>query len=108
VPVKLSPSVMPGQVICYNGWDPYQFRGWTGPMDLEPGMVKWLHFAGGYGHLRYWPIQWQPTPVDRAVRVEVEKVKAVRKNGRRGVSRAGVRVSASGRERARASPGRRP
>jgi len=45
-------------------------------MDLEPGMVKWLHLAGGYGHLRYWPIQWQPTPVDRAVRVDVEKVSA--------------------------------
>jgi DMSO reductase family type II enzyme molybdopterin subunit len=74
VPVKLSPSVMPGQVICYNGWDPYQFREWRGPMDVEPGMVKWLHMAGGYGHLRYWPIQWQPTPVDRAVRVDVAKI----------------------------------
>jgi DMSO reductase family type II enzyme molybdopterin subunit len=79
VPVKLSPSVRPGQVICYNGWDPYQFRGWRGSMDVEPGMVKWLHLAGGYGHLRYWPIQWQPTPVDRAVRVDVEKL-----NGKRG------------------------
>ena len=75
VPVKLSPSVQPGQVICYNGWDVYQFRGWRGPMDVEPGMVKWLHLAGGEGHLRYWPLQWQPTPVDRAVRVDVEKVK---------------------------------
>jgi DMSO reductase family type II enzyme molybdopterin subunit len=74
VPVKLSPSVMPGQVICYNGWEPYQFREWRGPMDVEPGMVKWLHLAGGYGHLRYWPIQWQPTPVDRAVRVDVAKI----------------------------------
>jgi nitrate reductase alpha subunit len=74
VRVKTSPGVMPGQVIVYNGWDPYQFPGWRGPMDLEPGMVKWLHLAGGYGHLRYWPIQWQPTPVDRAVRVDVEKL----------------------------------
>ncbi len=74
VPVKLSPSVRPGQVICYNGWDPYQFRGWRGSMDVEPGMVKWLHLAGGYGHLRYWPLQWQPTPVDRAVRVDVQKL----------------------------------
>ena len=87
VPVKLSPSVMPGQVICYNGWDPYQFRDWRGPMDVEPGMVKWLHFAGGYGHLRYWPIQWQPIPIDRAVRVDVEKLPAAarsnsKKNGR--------------------------
>jgi anaerobic selenocysteine-containing dehydrogenase len=73
VPVKLSPSVRPGQVICYNGWDPYQFREWRGPMDVEPGMVKWLHMAGGYGHLNYWPIQWQPVPVDRAVRVDVQR-----------------------------------
>ena len=34
-------------------------------------MVKWLHFARGYGHLRYWSLQWQPTPVDRAVRVDI-------------------------------------
>ena len=72
VPVKTSASVRPGQVIVYNGWDPYQFDGWKGPMDVEPGMVKWLHLAGGYGHLRYWPIQWQPCPVDRAVRLDVE------------------------------------
>ncbi len=74
VRVKLSPSVMPGQVICYNCWEPYQFREWRGPMDVEPGMVKWLHLAGGYGHLRYWPIQWQPVPADRAVRVDVAKI----------------------------------
>jgi DMSO reductase family type II enzyme molybdopterin subunit len=73
VPAKVAPNVMPGQVIVYNGWEPYMFRGWHGPMDLEPGMVKWLHLAGGYGHLRYWPFQWQPTPVDRAVRVDIER-----------------------------------
>jgi hypothetical protein len=37
-------------------------------------MVKWLHFAGGYGHLRYRALHWQPMPVDRAVRVEVAPV----------------------------------
>ncbi len=72
VPVKVAPSVRPGQVIIYNGWDPSQFPGWKGPMDIEAGMVKWLHFAGGYGHLRYWISQWQPAPIDRAARVEVE------------------------------------
>ena len=35
-------------------------------------MVKWLHFAGGYGHLRYRALHWQPVPVDRAVRVDIE------------------------------------
>jgi DMSO reductase family type II enzyme molybdopterin subunit len=71
VPVKLAPGVRPGQVVIYNGWEPYMFEGWSGPMDIEPGLVKWLHFAGGYGHLHYWPIQWQPTPTDRGIRVDV-------------------------------------
>ncbi|HLB23786.1 MAG TPA: molybdopterin-dependent oxidoreductase [Dehalococcoidia bacterium] len=74
VPVKLSPSVRPGQVISYNGWEPYQYKTWKGASDLEPGMVKWLHFAGDYGHLRYWPLQWQPVPFDRGIRVEVSKI----------------------------------
>ncbi|HJX62233.1 MAG TPA: molybdopterin dinucleotide binding domain-containing protein, partial [Dehalococcoidia bacterium] len=73
-PVKLSPSVRPGQVISYNGWEPYQYRTWKGASDLETGMVKWLHFAGGYGHLRYWPLQWQPVPFDRGIRVGVAKL----------------------------------
>ncbi|MFQ5380165.1 MAG: molybdopterin-dependent oxidoreductase [Dehalococcoidia bacterium] len=74
VRVKVAPWVRPGQVIVYNGWDPYQFRGWRGPMDLEPGMVKWLHLAGGYGHLRYWPVEWQPTFFDRGIRCDYERI----------------------------------
>ncbi|MBW1684810.1 MAG: molybdopterin-dependent oxidoreductase [Deltaproteobacteria bacterium] len=73
VPAKVAPNVRRGQVIVYNGWEPYMFRGWRGPMDVEPGMVKWLHLAGGYGHLRYWPLQWQPVPIDRAIRIDIEK-----------------------------------
>jgi DMSO reductase family type II enzyme molybdopterin subunit len=75
VPAKTSPSVRPGTVIVYNGWEPYQFSGWNGPNDVEPGMVKWLHFAGGYGHLKYSFTQWQPVPADRGARVGIEKVK---------------------------------
>ncbi len=33
-----------------------------------------FHFAGGEGHLKYWTTQWQPAPIDRAFRVEVEAV----------------------------------
>jgi hypothetical protein len=29
---------------------------------------------GGYGHLQYRPLGWQPIPADRAVRVDVEKI----------------------------------
>lgn len=73
-PVKLSPSVRPGQVISYNGWEPYQYRTWKGASDVETGMVKWLHFVGKYGHLKYWPMQWQPVPFDRGIRVNVSKI----------------------------------
>ncbi|MDO8613127.1 MAG: molybdopterin-dependent oxidoreductase [Dehalococcoidia bacterium] len=73
-PAKISPSVRPGQVISYNGWEPYTYRTWKGAADVEPGMVKWLHFAGGYGHLRYWPLQWQPVPFDRGIRVAIAKL----------------------------------
>jgi hypothetical protein len=34
-------------------------------------MVKWLHLAGGYGHLKYRPWHWQPVPTDRGVRVDI-------------------------------------
>lgn len=74
VPVLLSNSAQPGQVVMYNGFEPYQFPGWTSPNDAEPGMIKWLHLAGGYGHLRYWTTEWQPSPVMRGTRVAIEKV----------------------------------
>jgi nitrate reductase alpha subunit len=70
--VKLSAAVRPGQVIVYNGFEPFQFKGWKDPANVEPGMVKWLHLAGGYGHFRFRSLCWQPVPIDRAVRLEVE------------------------------------
>jgi len=73
VQARVSGGVRPGQVISYNGWEPYQYAGWDHAAEVEPGMVKWLHFAGGEGHLRYWTTQWQPAPIDRAFRVEVER-----------------------------------
>jgi DMSO reductase family type II enzyme molybdopterin subunit len=76
VRVKLAPSVRPGQVIIYNGWEPFMFRGWRDTSNVEPGMVKWLHLAGGYGQVRYRPGCWQPVTVDRALRVEVSKTQA--------------------------------
>ncbi|HSP55613.1 MAG TPA: molybdopterin dinucleotide binding domain-containing protein, partial [Dehalococcoidia bacterium] len=71
---KISSAARPGQVIIYHAWEPYQFRNWK-PYDMVvPGMVKWLHFAGGYGHLNYWRWNWVQQQVDRAVPVEVEKM----------------------------------
>ncbi|MCC6339634.1 MAG: hypothetical protein IT197_06650 [Acidimicrobiia bacterium] len=50
------------------------FEGWNGTNDVSPGMVKHLGFVGGYGHLDYAPIGWQPVPADRGVRVRLEPV----------------------------------
>ncbi len=71
VRAKLSAAQRPGGVTVYNGWDPFMFEGWSGPNDVEPGMVKYLGLAGGYGHLRYGPMEWQPVPIDRAVNVDI-------------------------------------
>jgi anaerobic selenocysteine-containing dehydrogenase len=87
---KVTETIRPGQVIIYNGWEPYQFPDWSDPANMEPGMVKWLHLAGGYGHLKYWMMEWQPCPVDRATRVEVEPYDAPsERNGKR---RSAVKV----------------
>ncbi len=73
VQARVTPAVQPGQLVMYNGFEPYQFKGWQDFSNVEPGMVKWLHLAGGYGHLRYRALHWQPVPIDRAVRVDIER-----------------------------------
>ena len=70
--VKVAPNVMPGQVISYNGWEPMQYANWSGANEIEPGMVKWLALSGGYGHLKYNNLNWQPVPADRWVRCDFE------------------------------------
>jgi DMSO reductase family type II enzyme molybdopterin subunit len=74
VRVRVTPQARPGQVIMYHAWEPYQHRGWKPYDTVIPGMIKWLHLAGGYGHLDYWRWNWVQQQIDRAVRVEVERV----------------------------------
>ncbi|MEK7693594.1 MAG: molybdopterin-dependent oxidoreductase, partial [Chloroflexota bacterium] len=74
VRTRATPSCRPGQVIIYHAWEPYQFPGGKSYDIAIPGLIKWLHLAGGYGHLRYYRWNWVPQQVDRAVSVEVEKV----------------------------------
>ena len=52
VRARLSPTVKPGQIVSYNGWAGFQYTDWSGANEIEPGMVKWIGFAGGYGHLQ--------------------------------------------------------
>ncbi len=74
IAAKVTPSCRPGQVILYNGFEPYMHENWYSQADLEIGQVKWLGLVGNYGHLKYRPFSWQPIPADRAVRVDLEKV----------------------------------
>lgn len=55
ISVKPSPTVRPRWFILYNGLEPFQHRKWHCLSDVERGVVKWLHMAGGYGRLRYQP-----------------------------------------------------
>jgi DMSO reductase family type II enzyme molybdopterin subunit len=71
-PARVTPAVRPGQVILYAAWEQYLFPEWKDVTWVEPGMVKWLNFAAGYGHLVYSDLQWQPQQSDRLYRVEVE------------------------------------
>ena len=69
---KVSPGVRPGQIVSYNGWDGHQYADWKGANEIEAGMVKWIAFAGGYGHINYSMSEWQPIPVDRGVPCDFE------------------------------------
>jgi hypothetical protein len=94
VKAKLSPAQRPGGVTVYNGWDPFMFENWLGPNEVEPGLVKYLGLAGGYGHLRYGPMEWQPVPIDRAINVDIEAVPSPHKavpSPRKAVPLAGKR-----------------
>ena len=74
VHARTSPAQRPGALTIYNGYEGFMFRGGKGSNEVEPGMVKWLHLVAGYGHLTFTPTEWQPTPTDRCVYVDCERV----------------------------------
>jgi nitrate reductase alpha subunit len=71
---RVAPNVKPGQLVSYNGWAGFQYKDWSGANEIEPGMVKWIGFAGGYGHLDHLGAEWQPVPAERWTRCDFEKV----------------------------------
>jgi DMSO reductase family type II enzyme molybdopterin subunit len=72
VPARLSPAQRPDGLTVYNGFEGFLFPGGRGSNEVEPGMVKWLHLVGDYGHLSYAPTEWQPVPFDRCINVDCE------------------------------------
>ena len=40
---SVAPSVQPGQVIVYHGWEPLSFKDWKGNQEPVPSVWKSLH-----------------------------------------------------------------
>jgi DMSO reductase family type II enzyme molybdopterin subunit len=76
VPARTSPAQRPDGLTVYNGFEGFMFPGGKGSNEVEPGMVKWLHLVGDYGHLAYTPVEWQPVPFDRCINVGCEPYEA--------------------------------
>ncbi len=74
VRVRVSPSVPPGTAILDHAWEPFQFPGWRGNMEVVASPYKPLHLVGDYGHLRYRVFLAGPVHVPRGVPVEIERV----------------------------------
>jgi DMSO reductase family type II enzyme molybdopterin subunit len=72
VPARVTPAQRPDGLTVYNGFEGFHFPGGRGANEVEPGMVKWLHLVGDYGHLSYSPTEWQPVPFDRCINVDCE------------------------------------
>jgi DMSO reductase family type II enzyme molybdopterin subunit len=72
VPARLSGAQRPDGLTVYNGFEGFMFPGGRGSNEVEPGMIKWLHLVGDYGHLTYTPTEWQPVPFDRCIHVDCE------------------------------------
>ncbi|UCE86940.1 MAG: molybdopterin-dependent oxidoreductase, partial [Deltaproteobacteria bacterium] len=73
---KISPTVRPGQVIVYHGWEPFQFPGGVSHQAVTPSPINPLQLAGGYFHLQPMMITGEPGTSDRGTRVEVERLDA--------------------------------
>jgi DMSO reductase family type II enzyme molybdopterin subunit len=72
VGAKVSPALRSGEAIVYHAWEPYQFPGWRGNMEVVSSPYKPLHLLGDYGHLRYRVFSAGPVHVPRGIPVEIE------------------------------------
>ena len=77
VRARLSPAIAPGEAVLYHAWEPLQFEGWRGPMEVVASPYKPLHLVGDYGHLRHRAFASGPVHVPRGVAVEITAVSAV-------------------------------
>jgi DMSO reductase family type II enzyme molybdopterin subunit len=72
VAARVSPAMRSGEAFIYHAWEPYQFPGWRGNMEVVSSPYKPTHFVGDYGHLRYRVFACGPVHVTRGIPVEIE------------------------------------
>ncbi len=58
--VKFSSMIRPGVAFYFHAWEPHQFPDHKSYKWLIPGLIKPLHFAGGYGQITHSLNKWQP------------------------------------------------
>jgi nitrate reductase alpha subunit len=69
---RVSPAIPPGEALVYHAWEPYQFPGWRGNMEVVSSPYKPLHLAGGYVHLCNRVFFGGPIHVPRGIPIEIE------------------------------------
>ncbi len=73
VRVRIASAVAPGEAIIYHAWEPFQFPGWRGNMEVVASPYKPVHLVGDYGHLRYRVFASGPMHIPRGVPVEITR-----------------------------------
>ncbi len=73
VMVMVTPTMQPGQMHTYHGWEPFMFDKHHSKAGIFASQLKPLAFVGNYGHLRYQPMYYQPNNVDKGTTVDVRK-----------------------------------
>jgi DMSO reductase family type II enzyme molybdopterin subunit len=69
---KISPSVRPGQVIMYHGWENYQFEGETDCRSVQASPLKPIELVGDYPFIRPTFATRHPGMNGRDTRVDIE------------------------------------
>jgi hypothetical protein len=59
----VTPSMQPGSIFMYHGWDPMMFRGGRenfGAVVSSSALIKPTALVSGYGHITYRALAFEP------------------------------------------------
>jgi DMSO reductase family type II enzyme molybdopterin subunit len=70
--LKVTAMVRPGVAYYYHAWEPHQFPNHASYKNLIPGLVKPLHYAGGYGHINHALNRFQPGSAVQDTRIGIK------------------------------------